>query len=713
MPQPIKEFFFDVEVKDTLQIHTRPNGSQVKKRNPSPYIPTNKLVSVGFDDQYVFVHHKERSNDDLSALHDSIAAADVVIAFNAKFDISWLLECGFDLNNKIIYDPMIVEYIFARGQKWPLDLDSCCARRGVARKSANIQKYWDAGLTFYEMPLEEVELYGRQDVTVLKELYYAQQELFKKPENSGLIPTIKMSNEFIWNLIDCERNGINIDQAALKEVEDEFRKEYSQLKADLERLAADAMGDTVVNLDSPEQLSWLIYSRKVNNKKLWHELFNLGTELRGSVMKPKRRPRMSSTEFIDAVRNHTSHVKRTRSYHCIDCEGRGLVYRKRRDGSNFKNLSKCGPCTGRGYRLVDQPEVAGFRLSPKSPEDIAAGGFKTDGDTIEHLLGRARKGTGAYEFLSRLSRYSAVGTYLDTFVDGIKRGIGEDGLLHTQLMQAITATGRLSSQQPNFQNLPRATTFPLRRVVTSRWEGGEIIEVDFAKLEYATAVFLAQDKVGMEDIQNGVDAHALTAEIIYDVVTKDTRQNAKPHTFKPLYGGSSGTDKEREYYQWFKDKHTGITAWQEKNKEQVLLTGKLVLPSGREYFFPGTKRLPNGWVTNTTQICNYPVQGFATGDIVPVGMIELRKKIIEASLRSLLILNVHDSYVFDIFPGEQKFILEIINDVFYKLAYILYKRFNMKLNVPLGHEVKAGSDWLNMKVIHIEDGKNAIRTFLG
>ncbi len=108
-------------------------------------------------------------------------------------------------------------------------------------------------------------------------------------------------------------------------------------------------------------------------------------------------------------------------------------------------------------------------------------------------------------------------------------------------MQAVTATGRLSSRDPNFQKQPRGGTFPIRKVIQSRFEGGQIIEVDFAQLEFRTAVFLAQDEQGMADIKNKIDVHKFTADVI-----GVSRQDAKAHTFKPLYGGTTGTDDEKK-----------------------------------------------------------------------------------------------------------------------------------------------------------------------
>jgi DNA polymerase-1 len=250
--------------------------------------------------------------------------------------------------------------------------------------------------------------------------------------------------------------------------------------------------------------------------------------------------------------------------------------------------------------------------------------------------------------------------------------------------------------------MPRAKTFPVRRVVKSRWEGGEILEVDFAQLEFRVAVQLANDPQGVKDVEDKVDAHTRTAKILYttEQPNKDQRQDAKPHTFKPLYGGSSGTDAEQAYYKWFKQHYRDIGKWQDTNIATVLKTGKLALPSGREYAFPGTRRTRSGYVTNTTQICNYPVQGFATADIVPIAIIGVYNELYSRNLNSKLILTVHDSIEFDVYPSERDSVVGLINDVFGRLGDVLNARYGISLSVPMGWEIKSGSDWLNGKEIH-------------
>ena len=115
----------------------------------------------------------------------------------------------------------------------------------------------------------------------------------------------------------------------------------------------------------------------------------------------------------------------------------------------------------------------------------------------------------------------------------------ENNILHPKFSQTNVVTGRLSCSDPNFQNIPRGDKL-LKRVIQSRFDNGEIIEMDFAQLEFRVAAFLSQDSQAMQDILEGVDVHQNTADVI-----GCNRQDAKAHTFKPLYGGMSEQMKRR------------------------------------------------------------------------------------------------------------------------------------------------------------------------
>src|SRR6056300_1969542 len=119
--------------------------------------------------------------------------------------------------------------------------------------------------------------------------------------------------------------------------------------------------------------------------------------------------------------------------------------------------------------------------------------------------------TDAVDFLSKVRRLSAVDTYLSSFVEGIRIHTKQDGKLHVRLLQHRTSTGRFSGADPNMQNMPRGGTFPVKKVFVSRFEGGKILEADFAQLEFRAAAYLSQDKIAMKEINDGFDVHSYTA----------------------------------------------------------------------------------------------------------------------------------------------------------------------------------------------------------
>jgi DNA polymerase I-like protein with 3'-5' exonuclease and polymerase domains len=337
-------------------------------------------------------------------------------------------------------------------------------------------------------------------------------------------------------------------------------------------------------------------------------------------------------------------------------------------------------------------KVAGFNQRPRSVYDVAEAGFRTDRLTLTKIVGEAEG--ELKEFIDAIIRHNAIDTYLHTFVNGIKSFTNENSLLHPKFMQAVTATARLSSRDPNFQNQPRGKTFPIRKVVDSRFEGGSILEVDFAQLEFRTAVFLAQDKQGMEDIKNKIDVHSYTAEII-----GVSRQDAKAHTFKPLYGGTTGTEEEKRYYKKFAEKYKGIAKWHEELQTQAIKFKTLKLPTGREYSFPHAERMPWGGSSYSTQIKNYPVQGLATADIVPLACIKIYKLMKDQKVKSLLINTVHDSVVADVYPGEEAVMSNIFKQGTSSVIPALKEYYGINFNVPLDTDLKMGYNWLDIKEV--------------
>ena len=511
-------------------------------------------------------------------------------------------------------------------------------------------------------------------------------------KNQTLLPTLRLSLEVTNVLADIERNGIKINRTTLAEIRKQYEEELFNLERTLQELAANAMGDTPVNLDSPDDRSKLFYSCRVRDKNRWSSIFNLGHEVRGATKKPKRRPRMSKGEFKRHILNETEVLYKTRGEQCSHCEGKGRYTPPRKDGTPGKAVRICKHCDGAGVVYHNTHEIAGFKIVPRDAFDVASAGFKTDKVTLEEVMTDLRG--DAREFAEAYVRYSAVRTYLRSFVEGMENNMDREGFIHTEYMQCVTATGRLSSRNPNFQNMPRGSTFIIRKAVESRFEGGHILEGDYSQLEFRVAGFLAGDTGIRDDVDAGTDVHSYTASVI-----GCTRQEAKAHTFKPLYGGVSGTEDQKRYYTAFKRKYSGVTDWHEFLQRDAVTKGFITLPSGRQYCFPGTRWTEWGTATNRTAICNYPVQGFATADLLPIALVDLYNSLREKGLKSVICNTVHDSIVMDVYPGEEKQCIDIMSLSMIAIPSETERRYGVRYDMPVGIELKMGKNWLDLEEV--------------
>ena len=692
----------------TLDVETMfQTNPETKRTDPSPFHKDNKLVSVQYafgDDAPVFhwFHHDTKQMDthaqhaDVQNILDNTT---LLVGHNIKFDLVWLWESGFTYDGDV-YDTMIAEYLLLRCQNWGVSLADSCERRKVAQKKGDlIEEYIKSGIGFDKMPMDTVKEYGIADVISTRELYFAQQALYSADRNAPLKRHLKLMNKFLPVLATLEQNGIKIDFKELHKVRADYQVERQQLRMQLEDVCHEVMGDRIINFASPAQLSELIYSRRITDKKKWAEAFNIGLNEKG---KPLPRPHMSVTKFAETVRNLTTRVHKTRAEQCTYCKGRGEYYKTKVDGNLWKKPTKCKVCDGAGFMQIPLPKIGGLTMNPQSVLDISASGFSTDKVTLLRLLKSAsNKGNAnAEKFLKSAVRLNAVDVYLSSFVGGIARNVKPNGILHPKFNQCITRTTRLSSSDPNFQNQPRGNTFPVRRVVISRFNGGSILQADYSQLEFRIAAQMSGDEQMIKDIMDGVDVHRYTASVIFEKsekdVTKDERTAAKAHTFKPLYGGTSGTPNEMAYYKAFTDKYPKLAKWHEDLQTEAIVHNSVTLLTGQQFAFPDTKRLASGNASNAPSIKNYPVQGMAGGCVVPLALLSLHNALKDSGCKSLIINTVHDSIVLDVFPGEDDVVASITYEAMTKVTETFEETYNTKWLVPLEVDIEVGKNWLDM-----------------
>tara|TARA_S200002703_G_scaffold148495_1_gene145235 strand:+ start:3279 stop:5321 length:2043 start_codon:yes stop_codon:yes gene_type:complete len=661
------------------------------KLHLDPFEESNSLVMVGLlnandEETIVTFDHSEvdATPDGHTIVQRALDDATLLIGHNIAYDLVWLWESGFKYDGSV-FDTMLGEYVLQRGQKQPLSLEACAERYELdTQKEDTLKNYFSKGYTTRDIPHSELSKYLSADLHATKEL---SDKIYIRLNGSfdvSLTNTVLLTNDVAMCLAKIYSRGFSVDMEALDAVKKEFEDERKQLNTDLFTHVANLMGDTPINLNSPEQLSWVIYGRKIKDKTEWANSID---------------PYMDDVDFRNLIIQGTEVMYKTRAVQCSDCDGKGEIYRMKVDGNPYAKPSKCKPCDGEGYIFQKTDKGAGLRFRPPSPKWASANGFSTSKLNLETLerAARAKNMTDAVDFLYKVRRLSAVETYLSSFVEGIKIHTKKDRKLHVRLLQHRTATGRFSGADPNMQNMPRGGTFPVKRVFVSRWKGGKILEADFAQLEFRTAAYLSQDKTAIKEIKDGFDVHAYTASVITESGQKTSRQEAKAHTFAPLYGatGFGRTSAEAKYYEQFTKKYEGVALWHTRLAKEAMSSKVIRTPSGREFAFPNVYKNKHGRVSNFTQIKNYPVQSFATADIVPLALLYIDKLL--DSMKSCVVNTVHDSIVIDVHPDEERAVLEAINTTNKNLPSLVNSKWNIEFNVPLLLESKIGDNWLDTK----------------
>lgn len=351
-----------------------------------------------------------------------------------------------------------------------------------------------------------------------------------------------------------------------------------------------------------------------------------------------------------------------------------------------------------GEFIYDRLGFSEIRGRDGKPSRTPGGGRKCDADTLSALEARTPEQVSFLELISRRQDLNKKHQILTKMVAAIEE---DGGYLYAQFNQAITQTHRLSSggrkHKIQFQNIPRA----YKRFFRARNEGWLVGEGDGAQLEFRVAAHLGRDQVALSDIRNKVDVHKNTASALLSIplskVTKEHRQAAKPETFRPLYGSKGQTPEQKRYAAFFHDRYAGIYNTQTDWTWTVLSTKELVTEWGMRFYWPdcileGSSRRP--YIKYTTSIFNYPVQSFATAEIIPISLVFLWYRIRSLQLSMFLVNTVHDSIICELPPSELAYWKALSYQAFTHDTYdYLKKVYGVSFTVPLGTEVKTGTHW--------------------
>lgn len=340
-----------------------------------------------------------------------------------------------------------------------------------------------------------------------------------------------------------------------------------------------------------------------------------------------------------------------------------------------------------------------------TPIRSSAGKRKTDTKTLDKLVGTT---DDQLAFLALLKRASKVGSALSKnleFFQGICKEHG--GIFHAEFNQTRTATHRLSStgirvafecfggesKTAQLQNLPNAFKY----LFEAKRPGWKVAEVDGSTLEWRAGGILSEDAQLIEDVENGRDVHRISAmeqfKVAYDEVTDEQRKKAKAVTFRPMYGGRQGLE---DYAKAWAKRYSTMVGMQDRWCREVADRKVLITPWGMRYYFPHARVNQYGYLNVKTSVYNYPIQAFATAEVIPIALCMMWHRIKAAGLEEYIeIVNtVHDSVIAEIDPAYEEEWREIAVKAFTHDVYAYLKEvYGMTFSLPLGTGLVVGDRW--------------------
>lgn len=322
-------------------------------------------------------------------------------------------------------------------------------------------------------------------------------------------------------------------------------------------------------------------------------------------------------------------------------------------------------------------------------------GYSTAADVLEKLAAK-------HPIIADILEYRALTKLKSTYADGLCAFIGEDGRIHTKFQQTITATGRLSSTEPNLQNIPMKTELgrQIRKAFVAE-EGFVLMDADYSQIELRVLAHMSGDETLIEAYAMSEDIHKITASKVFhtplDEVTDLQRRNAKAVNFGIVYGISSfglsqdlsiSTKEAKGYIEQYFETYPGIKQFLDKLVQDAKEKGYVETMYGRRRPVPELKSSNFMQRSFGERIAmNSPIQGTAA-DIMKIAMINVYRELKASGLQSRLILQVHDELLVETLESETEAVREI-----------LYR--NMKeaaeLAVTLEVDLHTGRTWFDAK----------------
>ena len=322
-------------------------------------------------------------------------------------------------------------------------------------------------------------------------------------------------------------------------------------------------------------------------------------------------------------------------------------------------------------------------------------GYSTSAEVLEKL--RAH-----HPIIDRILEYRQLNKLNSTYVEGLSKVIAADGRVHTCFQNTVTATGRLSSTEPNLQNIPVRTELgaQIRKMFIAR-PGWVLVDADYSQIELRLLAHMAGDEKMIESFRAGEDIHAHTAAQVFglpqDQVTSELRRRAKAVNFGIVYGISGfslaqdiGVSRKEasDYMEKYLETFSGVRDYMERIKRQAKADGYVATLMGRRRWLPELKSSNfNLRAFGERVALNMPIQGTAA-DVMKLAMIRVAARLKAEGLQAQLILQVHDELIVECPQAEEAQVKEILTQEMEGAG---------SFSVPLIADANAGHSWAEAK----------------
>lgn len=348
---------------------------------------------------------------------------------------------------------------------------------------------------------------------------------------------------------------------------------------------------------------------------------------------------------------------------------------------------------------IASPKQLGIVLFEKmklvdKPKKTKTGQYSTAEDVLSYLA-------KDHKIIQNILDYRGLSKLKSTYVDALPNQINENtGRVHTDYMQTVAATGRLSSNNPNLQNIPIRTERgrQVRKAFIPRSEEYTLLAADYSQIELRIIAALSEEETMINAFKNGEDIHASTAAKVFNVpiseVTREQRSNAKTVNFGIIYGVSAfglsnqtnlSRSEAKELIDTYYKTYPKLRNYMSEQVDFARENGYVQTVLGRRRYLKDINSA-NAVVRGAAErnAVNAPIQGSAA-DIIKIAMINIHKKLKESNYKTKMLLQVHDELVFDVYKAELEEIKSLIQSEM-ENAY--------KLAVPLDVDLGLGTNWL-------------------